>query len=122
MLLISAHYWTASRWWGTQVRREFRKHPDVTDPRVVDLLVFKGQQVHSSGGVHGRGSGRMSSAPLSNSPSVRWFVPQELEETNQFWKQKSHLMRYFQVRQPRHPSVHLQYVMHWWRPGLPSLL
>lgn len=52
-----------------QVRAEFRKHKHVEDPRVIDLLVFKGQQ--------------------------------ELEETNQFWKQKSHIMRYFYKDEPK---------------------
>jgi len=47
-----------------KVKEEFVKQKDVTDIRVVDMLVIKGQM--------------------------------ELKETTNIWKQKGHIMRYWQ--------------------------
>lgn len=53
------------------MKQEFLKHKDVTDVRVIDMLVIKGQM--------------------------------ELKETVKIWKQKGHVMRYWQESQDPKP-------------------
>jgi len=54
-----------------KMKQEFLKHKDVTDVRVIDMLVIKGQM--------------------------------ELKETVKIWKQKGHVMRYWQESQDPKP-------------------
>ncbi|KAH8375395.1 hypothetical protein KR200_003325 [Drosophila serrata] len=75
-----------------KLREEFVKHRNVTDIRVIDMLVIK-----VSGGAK-------IAVDASNAP-VSYFQGQmELKESVEIWKQKGHIMRYWKESQEPKPT------------------
>ncbi|KAH8290979.1 hypothetical protein KR054_007619 [Drosophila jambulina] len=76
-----------------KLREEFVKHRNVTDIRVIDMLVIK-----VSGGEPTKGK-------ASNLLSLFYIQGQmELKESVEIWKQKGHIMRYWKESQEPKPT------------------
>ncbi|KAH8270826.1 hypothetical protein KR018_005799 [Drosophila ironensis] len=73
----------------SKLREEFVKHRNVTDIRVIDMLVIKVGT---------------SFASQNNTLSMHLQGQMELKESVEIWKQKGHIMRYWKESQDPKPT------------------